>query len=186
MDGRAAGNDPRRRVLLPARGDHIRSAVLPRRLTAAALATAGLAVAAPTAAHAESATLSTKGMMAPAGINHTSEGYALTTFTVLFPTKKTFSISGVVRDVCPQDGYGAYVWMDYYSNGPAGPEATGTRIIGKDTNGCGTSSRQFSIGSPRRLPYLDGVRIWICETDADSDGHNNTCTQPKSFDNPLR
>jgi hypothetical protein len=163
----------------------IRTTVVPRRLAATALAVAaGLTFAA--TAHAESATLETDGMMAPQGINHTTKGYALTTFTVLFPSKKTFSISGVVRDVCPEDGYGAYVKMDYYVNGPAGGEFAGSRTIGKDTNGCGTSSEQFSVGSDRKLPNLDGVRVSVCEIDADSDHHNDTCTFPKSFDNPLR
>lgn len=31
--------------------------------------------------------------------------------------RTTFSISGVVRDVCPKDGYSAYVTIDYYANG---------------------------------------------------------------------
>ena len=163
----------------------IRTADVPRRLAAAALAVAaGLTFTA--TAQAESATLDTNGVMAPQGIAHTTKGYALTTFTVLFPTKKTFSISGVVRDVCPQDGYGAYVKMDYYANGPAGGEFSASRIIGKDTNGCGTSSEQFSTGSTQKLPNLDGVRISVCEIDADSNHHNDTCTFPKAFDNPLR
>lgn len=159
--------------------------ILPRRLAATALAVgAGLTFAA--SAQAESDTLSTKGLMAPGGLSATTKGYALTTFSVLFPTKKTFVISGVVRDVCPADGNGAYVKYDYYHNGVAGSDFLTGGLAGKDTNGCGTSSEQFSISIPRKWDLLDGVRVWVCEHNAaNKDNTKDSCTFPKSYDNPL-
>jgi len=159
--------------------------ILPRRLTATVLAV-GAALTFAASAQAESDTLDTKGLIAPGGLSATTKGYALTTFTVLFPTKKTFTISGVVRDVCPSDGNGAYVRYDYYTNGVDGGDYLPGGIAGKDTNGCGTGSEQFSIGIPKKWSLLDGVRVWVCEHDAsDKDNSKDSCTFPKAYDNPL-
>jgi hypothetical protein len=136
-------------------------------------------------AHAETATLDTKNLMAQGGVKHTTDGYALATMTVSFPSKKTFSIAGVVRDVCPKDGNGAYLDVEYYRSSPVGAVFTSLGTLGKDTNGCGGSSEQFAYSTSKKIEYLSGVRVRLCERDA-SATVRTTCTKYHSFSNPKR
>jgi hypothetical protein len=157
----------------------------PRRSAAAAVACAA-ALSFTASAHAETATLETDGTIAAAGLKYTTEGYALATMTVTFPSKRTFSIAGVVRDVCPKDGNGAYVDVETYIPGPAGAYFHPAGTLGKDTNGCGGSSEQFAWSS-KKIRYLAGVRVRVCERDADGGEHayrKTACSQYYSFSNP--
>lgn len=158
------------------------------RSAAAAIACAA-ALGFTASAHAETATLETEGTIAAGGLKYTTDGYALATMTVNFPSKKTFSIAGVVRDVCPKDGNGAYVDVEYATYDPAGSLYHSVGTLGKDTNGCGGSSEQFAYSTSRKIEYLQAVRVRVCERDTDggSNAHLKTaCSQFYSFGNPKR
>jgi hypothetical protein len=159
-----------------------------RRSVAAAVAcAAGLGFTA--SAQAETATLETEGTIAAGGLKYTTDGYALATMTVNFPSKKTFSIAGVVRDVCPQDGNGAYVDVEYSMFDPAGSIYHTVGTLGKDTNGCGGSSEQFAYSTSDKIEYLQGVRVRVCERDTDGGSKaslKTACSQFYSFSNPRR
>jgi hypothetical protein len=164
----------------------LRVAVPSIRSSAAAVIACAAALGFTASAHAESATLDTDGTIAWGGLKYTTEGYALATMTVSFPSKKRFSIYGVVRDVCPKDGNGAYVDVEHYISGPAGAYFTSHGTLGKDTNGCGGSSEQFAWSSGS-IRYLAGVRVRVCERDADGGEHairKLACSEFYSFSNP--
>lgn len=95
-------------------------------------------------------------------------GYAKAAVTVDFLSKTTVDLKGWVRDVCPGDGKGAYVSISYLTQ----YWSYGT-VIGKDTNGCGSTSVGFDpapVVKGSRLQSLRAVRITVCERDADGGG----------------
>ena len=61
--------------------------------------------------------------------------------SVTFPSAKQFKVTGTVRDICPADGYGAYI--EFRVNFAGGGYATNLR---KDTTGCKDGATQLQPG----------------------------------------
>ena len=142
-----------------------------RTLIAAAmpLALALPLAAAPPAVAGETVTLSTYNKTP-----HTA-GYAKTQLKVRFPSKKAYDVQGWVSDMCPGDGWGAYVYVERTASGPAGSTYSDRRRVGQDANGCGNGRSRFDPGPVKYETKLTGIRIQLCEWDG-SEGGGASCT----------
>lgn len=117
------------------------------------IAVSGAAFAAP-AAHAKSFSLSVG--------TSVTKGKASASGSVTFPTAKKVVVRGKVRDICPKDGYGAYI--EFKVNFVGGGYGTNVR---KDTTGCGDGAVSYSF-TKRFARKVRSVGVTLIEIDADS------------------
>ena len=113
-------------------------------------------------------------------------GYAATSVTVSFPSKRAVDIKGWVEDRCDADGYGAYVYA--YRTAPSPDGGSRYRVFGtyKDVNGCGNGRIHFDPGpyrTPTKASKVYGLEVHLCEMDADAAQPTYTRCKVKYFDN---
>ena len=118
--------------------------------------TAGAAAFVLLAASAEAKTYSLR-----TGTTYT-KGTASASGTVTFPSAKRFHVKGTVNDICPKDGYGAYI--EFKINFVGGGYA---RTVRKDTDTCKepANSYNFGRGFARKIK---SVGVTLIEIDADT------------------
>lgn len=119
------------------------------------VAIAGLAcVASADAAQAASYNLNTG--------TQVTKGKANAKGTVTFPGPKRVKVSGTVNDICPKDGYGAYI--EFKVNFVGGGYATSTY---KDTDKCKAKANHYAFNRafPKRVK---SVGVTLIEIDADT------------------
>ncbi len=83
--------------------------------------------------------------------------------SVTFPSAKQFKVTGTVRDICPADGYGAYI--EFRVNFAGGGYGTNIR---KDTTGCKDGATKYSLGRKFSRKIVS-VGVTLIEIDADTD-----------------
>lgn len=127
-----------------------------RRSCLIALATSVLALAASgtaaEAAQAKAFDLSTGTAVTP-GKAH---GYGSVTF--LGPRRA--KIAGKIDDICPKDGYGAYI--EFKMNFAGGGYA---RTVRQDTAKCGGAAKSFSFTTPSFKKHVVSVGVTVIELD---------------------
>ena len=80
-----------------------------------------------------------------------------------FPSAKKFKVTGTVRDICPKDGYGAYI--EFKVNFAGGGYATDVR---KDTTGCKDAATSYTLAHTFKRKIVS-VGVTLIEIDADTD-----------------
>jgi hypothetical protein len=93
----------------------------------------------------------------------TTKGKANAKGNVTFPSAKRFKVTGTVRDICPKDGYGAYI--EFKVNFVGGGYATDVR---KDTTGCKDAATSYSLAHTFKRK-IKSVGVTLIEIDADTD-----------------
>jgi hypothetical protein len=93
-----------------------------------------------------------------------TDGKAHTQGTIVWRSQRRATVDGRVRDICPTDGYGAYIEVNpIFANGRFG--ALKRR---GDTNGCGpnaTSIAAMTFNTERRIHAL-----FVCAVEIDMNG----------------
>ena len=106
-------------------------------------------------------TAEAKGFSLTTGTTYT-KGKAHAAGNVTFPTAKKFHVTGTVDDLCPKDGYGAYI--EFKINFVGGGYATTTR---KDTSTCKGAAKHYNFG--RGFSHkIKSVGVTLIEIDADT------------------
>jgi hypothetical protein len=92
-----------------------------------------------------------------------TKGKANAAGTVTFPTAKSFHVKGTVNDLCPKDGYGAYI--EFKINFVGGGYA---RTVRKDTDKCKAAANHYNFG--RGFSHkIKSIGVTLIEIDADTD-----------------
>ena len=92
-----------------------------------------------------------------------TKGKANAKGSVTFPSAKKFKVTGTVRDICPKDGYGAYI--EFKVNFAGGGYATDVR---KDTTGCKDAATKYTVAHTFKRKIVS-VGVTLIEIDADTD-----------------
>jgi hypothetical protein len=92
-----------------------------------------------------------------------TKGKANAKGNVTFPSAKKFKVTGTVRDICPKDGYGAYIEFKISLTG--GAYSTQVR---KDTTGCKDGALSYSLAHTFGRKIVS-VGVTLIEIDADTD-----------------
>ncbi len=82
---------------------------------------------------------------------------------VSFVSARKVKVSGYINDICPGDGYGAYI--EFKMNFVGGGYATTVR---SDTATCGKPRQAFSFTSPRFPRRVKSVGVTVIELDNDN------------------
>ncbi len=92
-----------------------------------------------------------------------TKGKAHAKGTVTFPAAKRVKVSGTVNDICPADGYGAYI--EFKVNFVGGGYATS---VYRDTDKCKAKANKYAFNRafPKRVK---SVGVTLIEIDADTD-----------------
>lgn len=119
---------------------------------------------------------------------YTAKGYAKGSITIDFLTKRAFDVKGYVQDVCPRDGFGAYMDVSYVEITRTGYSYRKAWTTFSDTNGCGKRTVPFDPG-PVVAPKgskIASVRAELYYRDADGDGSGAVVVDariPQTFEN---
>jgi hypothetical protein len=106
-------------------------------------------------------TAEAKGYKLATGTTYT-KGKARASGNVTFPSAKRFHVKGTVDDICPKDGYGAYI--EFKINFVGGGYA---RTVREDTDTCKQAANHYNFGRgfSRRIK---SVGVTLIEIDADT------------------
>lgn len=91
-----------------------------------------------------------------------TKGTASASGTVTFPSAKRVQVKGKVNDICPKDGYGAYI--EFKINFVGGGYA---RTVRKDTDTCKQPANRYSFGRSFSRK-IKSVGVTLIEIDADT------------------
>ena len=129
-----------------------------RKTTACALAVGALAAAAPATASAAKGFDLTTGKSITPGQAH---GYG----SVAFIAPQRVKVAGHINDICPKDGYGAYIEfkMNFVGGGYA------TRVI-SDQRKCQAKAKAFSFTTPKFGHKIKSVGVTVIELDQQPGG----------------
>jgi hypothetical protein len=129
-----------------------------RKTIAFALAAGALAAAAPATASAA------KGFDLTTGTSATP-GQARGVGTVAFVSSQRVKIRGSINDICPKDGYGAYI--EFKINFAGGGYAT--RVI-SDQRKCAAKPKPFAFTTPKFGHRVKSVGVTVIELDQQPGG----------------
>jgi len=110
------------------------------------------------------------------------DGKAVLDATMTYEDRFTFRYNLTARDVCPGDGYGAYVRFVIRSTDGTGGESEWTPV---DTNGCGNGN-EYGYGRFVAFKRIKWVRWQLCERDTSVQPPNRgDCDLSAKKDNPF-
>jgi hypothetical protein len=79
---------------------------------------------------------------------------------VTFLSKTRAKIAGHINDICPKDGYGAYI--EFKVNFVGGGYG---RTVRQDTATCGGAAKRFSFKTPKTSHKIKSVGVTVIELD---------------------
>jgi hypothetical protein len=91
-----------------------------------------------------------------------TKGKARASGNITFPSAKRFHVKGSVDDICPKDGYGAYI--EFKINFAGGGYA---RTVRKDTDTCKKRANHYDFGRGFSRK-IKSVGVTLIEIDADT------------------